>query len=169
MKELLVEKTSTQDSENLESQKLRRNRRTKVITRVNAKAPACSACEIPILSVLSEAPEEGMRAKVVIRQVKTKWFNRLNPVDCVARYPFSRKKITDTVVKFSKKNLALKHEVFPVSEEIPLGNWKITQKGLVRVRNEIGGWTARYGYHDAIIIEGEGELTEIADPYLQCK
>jgi hypothetical protein len=78
MKELQVEKLGIQVNENLPPVN---SRRTRVITRVTARAPACSACELPILSVVSRAPEAGTRTREVLKEVSTKWFNGLSEDD----------------------------------------------------------------------------------------
>jgi hypothetical protein len=126
---------------------------TRKIVSVSAKSPACSSCSIPVLSVLAREPSNGMRARDVIREVRG-WFDHLSTDDLEARYPESRKKITDTVIKFSKKNLTLKKQIFPAgNESIPLGVWKITHEGIKRLDREKASWQPRYSFHeDAILI-----------------
>jgi len=150
----LIESKWIQGNENQKSPKRRQDRPIKVITRIRARAPACSACEIPILSTLSKAAETGMLTKVVIKEVSTKWFSRLSEDDRNARYPESRKKITQTIIKFARKNLVMKGEIFPVGG-VPLGIWRATQKGLERGLREKDGWRARYSLHDSVIVEEE--------------
>ena len=98
-----------------------------------------------------------MLTKDAIREVRSaKWFGNLSEDDLKARYPVIRKRlIVDSVIKFARKNLVIKSEVLGVGDGIPLGTWKITEKGLARARDEIGGWTARYRHHEAVIIEYE--------------
>jgi len=139
---------------NQKLQKRVQKRPNKVITRVRARAPASSACEIPILCVLSKSADTGVRASAVINEVR-KRFSLLNTDDCKARYPASRKKITETIVKFVKKNLTIKNEVFSVGVQVPMGTWKITPKGIARLSNRVGEWKERYAYHEAILIEEE--------------
>jgi len=155
MKELQsAEMSWIHGNENQKLQKRAKKRPNKVITRVRARAPASSACEIPILCVLSKSADTGVRASAVINEVR-KRFGLLNADDCKARYPASRKKITETIVKFAKKNLAMKNEVFSVGVEVPLGTWKITPKGIARLSNGVGDWEERYAYHDAILMADE--------------
>jgi len=153
MKELeLVEGTRIQDNENMESQRLRRTRGTKVITRIKARAPTSSACEIPILSVLFRAQEAGMPTRTVLQEVRSaKWF-KLTDDDLKARYPKSRRKIVDSVIKYGRKNLVLKGQILPV-ESVAIGTWKATRIGLARYAMEWKEWKPRYSTHDAIIIE----------------
>ncbi len=66
-----------------------------------------------------------MRAKAIIQEVIANWFSDFSEDDRRARYAESRKKVTQTIIKFSKKNLALKDQVF--SE--PIGTWRIKPKG----------------------------------------
>jgi hypothetical protein len=154
MKELQpIEKTQVQDSRNNTPQKTRRTKGTKVITQVNAKSPASSSCAIPILAVLSESPDNGIEAKAVIREV-IKWFDRLDDQDVNARYAKSKKKITQTVVKYQKKTLAMKGQVFPADGKT-LGIWRITSKGSERVMKEKDTWVPRYTRHTGIVIGEE--------------
>jgi hypothetical protein len=75
-----------------------------------------------------------MPTKTVLQEVRSaKWFGKLSEDDLEARYPQSKKKIVDSVVKFAKKNLALKGQVFPLGKDVPYGTWKITRKGSERV------------------------------------
>jgi len=150
MKELLVEKIVIQEDENL---KPSNRRRAKVIIRVNARAPACSACELPILSVLSRAPETGTKTRAVLKEVSTMWFSLLNDDDRNARYPSSKRKIVESVVKYARKNLVIKGEIFPAGEDKPAGIWRATRRGLERALKERGGWSPRYSNHDAVIID----------------
>jgi hypothetical protein len=97
-----------------------------------------------------------MQTKTVLQEVKsTRWFDKLDEDDRNARYPASKRKITDTIVKWSKKNLVAKGEIFPAGDGCPIGVWKITQRGLKRAKEKIGGWSSKYSYRDAIIIEEE--------------
>jgi len=150
MKDLLIKRAKIQETS--KASRMGGQPKQKVITGIKSKAPACACCEIPILITLARTPETGMRTKDVLEEVRTKFFDRLNSDDCEARYPVSRRRIVESVMKFSKKNLVLKQEVFPVGEGLPVGTWKVTEKGLARVRNNMGKWTARYSNHDGILI-----------------
>jgi len=131
--------------------------KTKVIVRISAKAPAASSPEIPILCVLSKAPESGLTTKFVLQEVKSKkWFSRLDDDDCSARYPGSKKKIVDSVIKFARKNLVIKGDIYPAGEGgKPIGVWRITPKGADKAELLRALWTPRYAVHDALIIEEE--------------
>jgi hypothetical protein len=126
----------------------------RVTTRITAKAPTCKACEVPILTTLSRAPNSGLPTKEVLSEV-TKWFDRLDQNDRIALYPHSKKKITQTIIKYSRKNLVLKGQILPAGESNPVGIWRITPKGLERVMKGREEWAPKYSSHDAIIIEEE--------------
>jgi hypothetical protein len=162
MKELqIVEKEWILGDENQEPPNRRQIKPIKVVTQIRARAPSCASCEIPILCTLSKAPD-GMRTKTIIQEVITNWFNDLSEEDRRARYADSKKKVTQTIIKFSKKNLALKDQVF--SE--PIGTWRITPKGVERVMKSRGEWVPRYSFHDAIIIEEDVTSSRSCDaPY----
>ncbi|HXQ92831.1 MAG TPA: hypothetical protein VN739_07470 [Nitrososphaerales archaeon] len=106
--------------------------------------------------VLSKAPDVGVQTRTVLQEVRSaRWFGKLDDDDRKARYQGSRRKITDSVIKWSKKNLVAKGEIFPPGDGCQVGVWKITQKGLKRAKEEITGWSPFYSYHDAIINEEE--------------
>jgi hypothetical protein len=156
MEELqLVERKWIPGNENLKSPKRRQTGAAKVITRIRATAPTSSACEIPILSILFRAQEAGMPTRTVLQEVRSaKWF-KLTDDDLKARYPKSRRKIVDSVIKYSRKNLVLKGQILPVGENVPIGTWKATRIGLARYAMEWKEWKPRYSTHDAVIIEEE--------------
>ena len=127
----------------------------KVIVRVRTKAPTASSPEIPILSVLAKSIDDGVPTRIVIKEVLG-CFDRLTDDDRKARYPGSKKKIVETVVKFARKNLVMKDEVFQAGEGgKPIGIWMITPKGVERAASLGANWKPRYAVHDAIIIEEE--------------
>jgi len=131
-------------------------KRRKVITRLRSKAPAAASPEIPILCVLSRAPNTGVSTGQVLQELQSaKWFGELDEDDRQARYETSKRKIVSTVIKYAKKTLAMKGEVFQVGEAGPLGVWKITAKGLERATMLQAGWKPRYSFHNAIKIEEE--------------
>jgi hypothetical protein len=57
------------------------------------------------------------------------------------------------VIKYARKNLVMKGEIYPAGEDKPAGIWIATPGGLERILREGSGWTPRYANHDAIIIE----------------
>ncbi len=151
-----IEKTKSDENQTMKGS---RAKRAKTTTRVRSKAQTASTCEIPILSVLSNAPVNGVSTRQVLQEVRSsKWFSELDDDDRRARYPKSKKTIVDSIIKFAKKNLVLKGEIYAVSEDKPLGIWRITQKGLIRSAMEGNNWSPRYTIHeDAILIEEEGK------------
>jgi len=150
MKELQLVDTTSKNT----STKSGRTKSRRVIVRVRTRAPAASSPEIPILSVLLKSPDNGMSTRTVIKEV-TRRFDRLSEDDRRACYPESRKKIVDSVIKFARKNLVMKEEIFPAGEKNPIGVWKITPKGAEKVIALEESWRPRYSVHDAIIIEEE--------------
>jgi hypothetical protein len=107
------------------------------------RAPARSNPEIPILSVLSKSSLLGLQTKVVLKEVASKWFKELSLEDLMAVYPESKKKIVETIIKFSRKNLIGRGEIHPVSEE-NFGTWRATSKGIERALEEGGSWVPKY-------------------------
>jgi len=67
------------------------------------KAPTHGSCEIPILCVLEKSPTAGLRTSIALKEIESKWFKELTTVDLSAVYPVSRRKIVDTIIKYSKK------------------------------------------------------------------
>jgi hypothetical protein len=49
----------------------------------------------------------------------------------------------ETIIKFSRKNLVVRGEVHPVSEE-NFGTWRVTSKGIERALKEGGSWVPKY-------------------------
>jgi len=151
MKELQLEKKANEKN----VADVRKSKR--IITRVKSKAPTASSCEIPILSILFREQINGVRTRQVLEEVRSaKWFGKLNDDDRKARYPESKKKIVDSVIKFAKKNLVIKGHVFPPGNDSPLGTWKITREGSGRFEMDGNSWSPKYSIHnDAVIIEFE--------------
>jgi len=75
--------------------------------------------------------------------VKREWFGELTSVDLRAVYPESKKNVVDTVIKFSRKNLVFKGQLYPANEE-NIGIWKPTPAGIARAKEEAGGWMPMY-------------------------
>ena len=131
------------------------SKRPKLIVRVKSKAPAACSPEIPILHVLSRAPDAGVSTKLVLQEVSSaKWFDKLSADDRNARYSGSKRKIVDSVIKFARKNLVIKGEIFPAGDGgKPIGVWRITQNGMDKAEYLGGRWTPKYSDHDDVIIE----------------
>jgi len=106
------------------------------------------------LRVLSRAPDSGVGTNEVLQEVRSaKWFSELNDKDREARYPASGKKIVDSVIKFSRKNLGMKGGIYPAGEGTPIGIWRITPRGMDMAAIREVCWKPRYSTHDAVIIE----------------
>ena len=100
------------------STRVRTKKRKRIIERgVIARLPARSSSEIPILLLLSSSPDGKMSTKSVLYELRNgKWFSELRTEDKEVVYEKSRKNALDTVLKFSKKSLVMKRQVFPVGE-----------------------------------------------------
>jgi len=128
------------------------HKRRRVIRRITSVSPTASSAEIPVLRVLSDAPQNRLRAKAVIRVVGKggKWFDKLSEDDLVARYLSSKRKIVEIAIRYARKNLVLDGMLFP--PRTSPGIWEITPKGLERIRNT-ENWRPKYSVHEGIIIE----------------
>jgi len=107
------------------------------------KAPIHGSCEIPILSVLAKSPNLGLPTKIVLKEVESKWFEELTTTDLGAVYPQSRRKVVDTIIKFSRKNLVEKGQIHPASGG-KFGIWIATQAGIDRAVKAGGSWIPKY-------------------------
>jgi len=121
------------------TKKARRERYISTRTR----APVHSSCEIPILSVLLKSPSLELPTKVVVKEVVGKWLRELTSTDLGAVYPQSKRKVVETIIKYSRKNLVGKGEIYPAGVE-NLGIWKATKAGMDRVANEEDKWAPKY-------------------------
>ena len=119
-----------------------------------------SNCEIPILCTIATSIS-GLRTKLVLEEVENKWFKELTPIDISAIYPKSRRKIVDSTIKYSKKTLVGKGQIYPANEG-NLGIWKPTQAGIDRATKEGGAWTARYTMKSSLI-EDEASSEKICN------
>jgi len=87
-------------------------RRRKEIIAIKATSPTTGSCEIPILSVLRNCPDDGMPAHAVVREVTSSiWFPKLTEEDREARYVHSLRKILSTTVRWSRENLVLRNQI----------------------------------------------------------
>jgi len=72
-------------------------------------------------------------------------------------YPESKKKIVETITKFSRKNLVGKGEIHPVSGG-NFGTWTATSKGIERALKEGENWVPKYVEIDSMIeVKDAGE------------
>jgi len=125
------------------------------------KAPAHSSCEIPILSVLAKSPNLGLRTKIVLKELESKWFKELTTTDLGAVYPQSRRKVVETIIKFSRKTLVEKGQIHPATGG-KFGIWKVTQAGIDRTMKAGGGWIPKYARIFSMIeAEEEKPLNQI--------
>ncbi|MDA4129206.1 MAG: hypothetical protein OK457_00395 [Thaumarchaeota archaeon] len=148
-------RTSSQVQEVTPSKRIRKK---KTFVSAKTRAPVRSNPEIPILCVLAKSPTLGQHTKVVLKVVESKWFKELTETDLKAVYPESKKKIVETIIKFSRKNLVVKGEIHPLGEET-FGTWRATPKGIERALKEGGGWVPKYVDVDSMIVAEEDEET----------
>jgi len=126
----------------------------KIVRTVTVKAPARNNAELPILAILARAPEKEVKTKLVLKELRTaKWFADLKEDDLAAVYEKSQKNLFDSIVKYSKKQLVLKGQVYPIGENCEFGKWKIAELGLERVRCEGAYWNPSYTRRTAIMLE----------------
>jgi hypothetical protein len=117
------------------------------------RTPSRNAAQIPILILLSRSPGSEMKTKEVLQDLRNgPWFDRLNSLDKAGIYELSRKNVFDSVVKFSRKALVFKKELFPV-EVSGIGIWKATVAGVERSSHEGPTWKATYSLREALIEE----------------
>jgi hypothetical protein len=115
------------------------------------RGPSRNNPEIPILCTLASAHEKGMETKLVLRKIRRKFYPELSKVDVEAVYP-SGKKVFETVVKFAKKHLVEKGEIYPVgSNGLQIGIWKPTPKGCERAFLEGERWHPEFGEYNALM------------------
>jgi len=150
-REMESETSEADDSPLIERKGLVRGK--KIAARIIVKAPSRNNAEVPILSILAAAPGNEMKTKLVLQELRTKWFSELNENDSGAVYEKSRKNLFDSIVKYSKKQLVLKGQIFPIGENCEFGKWKITELGLERARSELNSWNPRYTQRSAILLD----------------
>jgi hypothetical protein len=143
-------RTRSKSSEVQESTTSKKIRKKKSFVPAKTRAPARSSPEIPILCTLAKAPTLGQPTKVVLKEVENRWFRELTDIDLKAVYPESKKKIVETIIKFSRKNLVVKGEIYPISEE-NFGTWRATARGIERALKEGGSWIPKYVEIDSMI------------------
>jgi len=104
--------------------------------------------EVPILSVLERFPETGAETGVVLTEVKKRY--DFSKTDLAAIYASSGKRIIDSIIKFSRKNLIEKAEVYPIGKGCIEGIWKATPRGLQRAATVVGDWTPVYSKYQGL-------------------
>ena len=132
---------------------------------IRIRGPSRRNPEIPILCVLSKSPKLGVECRFVREELKRKFYPVLSSEDLEARYQKSDKKIVDSVIKFAKKHLVLRSEVYAVDRGYKRGIWRITPIGLERMLKEESAWVPKFseylGYvpttEDDGVEEGNGE------------
>ncbi len=79
---------------------------------LKVRGPARRNPEIPILCVLAKSPKLGLECRFVREELKRKFYPTLTLEDLQARYQKSGKKIVDSIIKFAKKHLVIRGEVY---------------------------------------------------------
>ena len=141
----------------------KKQKRMQALTLVKVRGPARRNPEIPILCVLSRSPKLGLRCKFVREQVKRKYYPILSGDDLEARYQNSGKKVTDSVIKFAKKHLVLKGQVYAIGPDCEMGTWKITPQGVERLLKEENTWIPKYSEYFAYVPIEEDEEGDLDD------
>jgi len=162
---------SDQSNKRREKTKERKRKKKQRLWRlVSSKSPTVSSCEIPILVALQEKGSgHRLSARKVIDELtsisRERWFGELCDEDLQARYSESKRKIVEITIRFARKNLELKGELYPPSDKHPAGGWESTMKGQMRlgawiVRRE-KSWTAKYSLHKNAVIPVESADEDI--------
>jgi len=74
-----------------------------------------------------------MKTKFVLKKIRREYYPELSRMDIEAVYAESRKKVFESIVKFAKKHLVEKREIYLAgSDGIEIGIWKPTPKGCER-------------------------------------
>ena len=134
----------------------KKQKRVRALSLVKVLGPARRNPEIPILQILSTSPKLGLTCKFVREQVKQKYYPKLSSEDLEARYQTSGKKVVDSVIKFAKKHLAMRGQIYPIGPDCEKGTWKITPLGVERMLKEDGAWAPQYSeYFACVPIEDE--------------
>ena len=126
---------------------------------IRIRGPSRRNPEIPILCVLSRSPKLGVECRFVREELKRKFYPALSLEDLEARYQKSGKKIVDSVIKFAKKHLVLRGEVYEVGRTCKRGTWQITALGLERMLKEKSAWVPKLSEYLGYVptIEGDGD------------
>ena len=170
---MIIQHIANQSKSNTRTEKIYKSRKKKkqlLWRHVSSKSPTASSCEIPILVTLHEKGSEfKLPARKVIEELtsttRERWFKELREEDIQARYPSSRRKIVEITIRYARKNLELKEELYPPSNEHPGGSWEITTKGRMRLRDWMVrgeySWIAKYSRHENAVIPVESADEEI--------
>jgi hypothetical protein len=156
-----IKSEALEEEEEKMNPETRRSKRTaKTFQSVVSRAPSRASPEIPILATLAKSPS-GLKTKEVLRQVKAHWLQELSETDLAAVYAESKKKVADTIIKYARKHLVEKGELYAPSEDNPIGIWRATAKGMNRALSEQESWKPCYVRVTAVIeIEEEESLRE---------
>jgi hypothetical protein len=109
------------------------------------RAPSWRNAEIPRLEVLSKSPNGASTTKGVLRQVQRRY--NFSQKDLAGRYAISGSSVVDTIIKYARKNLVMRNEVFASGVKCTVGEWKITRKGKERALRECSEWAPKYSHY----------------------
>ncbi len=103
-----------------------------------------------------------MRTSDVLRELRgSTWYGEaLKSQDFRGVYPHSRKSIFDTTIKFARKDLILKRQLFPIGGECQQGWWKLAPLGRDRAIRDGQSWTPKFTTRAALIEIAEAEVVE---------
>ena len=130
-----------------------RSRPVKLFRSGTVRCPVPSNPQIPILLVLSGAKDGEMRTSDVLRELRnSEWYGEsLRSLDFRGVYPHSHKSIFDTTIKFARKDLTLKRQLFPIGEECKQGWWKLTPLGRERAVCDGQSWAPKFTIRAALV------------------
>jgi len=136
---MIIEHSANLVKSNRKDESKKRRKKQRLWRHIASKAPTSTSCEIPILVTLLEKGS-GFRlsAKKVIEELTTtsrqRWFPELSEEDLQARHSSSKRKIVEIAIRFARKNLELREELYPPSDKHPAGVWEVA------MHRELNSW-----------------------------
>ena len=161
---MIIEHSANQIKSNRKVESKKRRKKQRLWRHITSSAPTSTSCEIPILVTLLEG-RSGFRlsAKKVIEELtitsRQRWFPELNEEDLQARHSSSKRKIVEIAIRFARKNLELKEELYPLSDKHPAGLWEVSMKGKMSLsvwaNRGHDQWRANYSIHEDALVPVE--------------
>jgi len=161
---MIIEHSANQIKSNRKVGSKKRRKKQRLWRHIASRAPTSTSCEIPILATLLEKGS-GFRlpARKVIEELTTtsrqRWFPELSEEDLQAGHSSSKRKIVEIAIRFARKNLELKEELYRPSDKHPAGVWGLAMKGKMRLgawaNRGQDQWKANYSIHEDALMPVE--------------
>jgi len=133
------------------------------IRKITSRAPQRNSAEVPILVILSRCPASGIKTKIVLEEVRSaRRFPGLSEEDLHALNQHSMKRVVDSIIKYSRKQLVLKGQIYPIGENCQVGIWKITNLGVERVLKEGLDWIPTYSERPAVVLDYDNSYAQLS-------